>query len=229
MEAGTEAVLDHVAIRVADRAAAEQELLDRFDIRVFERTDRLTLLGADPKFGKITLLDEEGTEESTTDRVVSLVLAGSSDADAVPVTLSSGFVVTFAEHDGAEPAPPRHALVGISLRSSDPPIAAAQYEAVGDLHVESVGLEHAVLDVGSSSGGGRITLLRERGGDHRSSALDHIGLRVGDARSWRDRFEAHDVDVVRWVDAAHSRAVFVDGPDDVLVEFVEQTAPFEQA
>jgi len=223
-----EPVFDHVAIRVADRAAAEAELLEHFDIRVLERTDRLTLMGADPAYGKITLLDDDGPDSLSSEQVVSLVLAPGSDADSAPVSLRSGFVVTFAERAEGDRTP-RHALVGISLRSADPPIAAAQLESVGDLDVESVGLEHAVVGAGVGVGGGRITLLRERRPGTGRSALDHIGVRVDDAGAWRARLEAQDIEIVRWVDAAHSRAVFIDGPDDVLVEFVEQTQAFEGA
>ena len=55
--------LDHVALWVTGRdrivAAAEESL----GLRVIERTDRFTLLGDDPRRGKLTLFDADGPRE----------------------------------------------------------------------------------------------------------------------------------------------------------------------
>jgi hypothetical protein len=86
-----------------------------------------------------------------------------------------------------------------------------------------------VLDVGDASPEGRITLSRESWReDAAPSMLDHIGIRVPDAASWRERAEERELEVVKWVDAPHSRAVFVAGPDHLLLEYVELTAPLEE-
>jgi len=222
--------LDHVALRVTDRDVAAAELLDRFDMHVIERTERFTLVGAHEGHGKLTLLDAEGDDPPQADRIVSLVLAETPGTVTSPATLASGLVLTFAGTDqlgGARVQTPRHALVGVSLRAADPPIAAAELEACHGMHVHAVTRDHAVLDVGSSPGDGRITLSRERwDAGPGPSMLDHIGIRVADAGQWRADAELAEAGIVRWVEAPHSKAVFVSGPDDLLIEFVEQTAPF---
>ena len=227
--------LDHVAIHVADRSAFAQELVDRFDMHVIEETERFTLIGADAAHGKITLLDkvDDAAPDPAPNRIVSLVLAEGAGASQPPVTLRHGLVVTFAAVDELGPEwsdTPRHALVGLTLRTVDPPLAAATFERHHDMHVGTVSPEHAVLEVGDGSPDGRITLSREQWRDDEApSMLDHIGIRVPDAASWRALAEERELEVVKWVDAPHSRAVFVEGPDHLLMEYVELTAPLEES
>lgn len=228
--------LDHVAIHVADRDGFAQEVIDRFDMHVIERTDRFTLIGANAEHGKLTLLDkvDDTSPDPAPNRIVSLVLAESAGTSGKPpVTLSGGLVVTFAPLDDLGPEwidTPRHALVGLMLRTIDPPLAAATLETQHDMHVGAVSPDHAVLDVGEASPEGRITLSRERWNDEQApSMLDHIGIRVPDAATWRERAQERELEVVKWVDAPHSRAVFVSGPDHLLIEYVELTAPLEES
>jgi catechol 2,3-dioxygenase-like lactoylglutathione lyase family enzyme len=224
-------MLDHVAIHVADRDATADELVAQFDWHVIERTERFTLLGADAAHGKLTLLDAEDDRAPQPNRILSIVLAESGNGTPPPVELRDGLVVTFVATDelGAEWAElPRHALVGVSLRATDPPIAAAEFESYHGMHVGSMTSEFAVLRVGEDSTDGRITLSRERWSDDTApSMLDHIGIRIDDAEAWRAKAEAAQVDVVKWVEAPHSKAVFVAGPDGLLIEYVELTAPLE--
>lgn len=228
MQQGT---LDHVAIHVGDRSAVADELVDRFDMHVIERTDRFTLIGASADHGKITLLDADDGAAPTPDRIVSLVLAEASGSTPVPVALNDGLMVTFVNLDELGPewsGTPRHALIGVTLRANDPPLAAAELEGLHGMHVEAMSPDVAVLDVGGSARDGRITLSRERWvSGEQPAMLDHIGIRVPDAAAWRDRAEQSPAAVVRWVEAPHSRAVFVAGPDDLLIEFVELTSPLE--
>ena len=226
--------LDHVAIHVADRDAFAATLIDCFDMHVIERTDRFTLVGADAQHGKLTLLDKVDGDgpDPEANRIVALVLAEvAGSTTQPPITLDGGLVVTFAGIDDLGPdwvGTPRHALVGVTLRTIDPPLAAAALEADHGMHVGAVGRDHAVLEVGGASPEGRITLSRESWReDTAPSMLDHIGIRVLDAEDWRTRAEQADMDVVKWVDAPHSRAVFVTGPDSLLLEYVELTAPLE--
>lgn len=229
-------LLDHVAIRVADRDATAAALVDALDVHVIERTERFTLVGPDFAHGKITLLDAEPGGEAVADRIVSLVLAERPGRGSTPpLVFDGGLVVTFQSVDelGAEGSDvPRHSLVGVTLRSDDPPIAAAHLEAEHGMRVESVSPEVAVLSTHGPVANGRITLVRERMRDAVPTAsgavpatLDHVGIRVEDAAAWRTHAEELDAEIVRWVDAPHSRAVFVAGPEELLVEFVEHTAP----
>lgn len=221
--------LDHVAIHVADRTAFTDALVGLLDVRVLEHTDRFTLVGAHPDHGKLTLLDATDERAPEPTRIVSIMLAESSGTAAEPpVTLAGGLVLTFASVDdlGADWAgTPRHAVVGVTLRAQDPPIAGARLEAEHRMRLGMVGPDHAVLDVGPSPSCGRITLSREAWATDGPSMLDHVGVRVDDAAAWRAAAEASGLEVTRWVEAAHSRAVFVTGPEDLLLEFVELTSP----
>ena len=223
---------DHLAIRVSDRVAMRDALLDRLDWRVFEETERLTLLGASADHGKLTLLDAEPGTTPVPARLVSLVLA-SHGAGGVPAPIAfpEGLLVTFAAVDelGAEWADtPDAAVVGVSMRAADPPIAAARLEAEHGMHIDRLASDVAVIDV-AGPGSGRITLHRERWDTTLPRMVDHVGVRVEDAERWRERAERDDIEVVRWVEAPHSRAVFVNGPDELLLEFVELTRPLEPA
>lgn len=221
--------LDHVAIHVGDRGAFVDTLLDLLDVRVLEQTERFTLIGAHPDHGKLTLLDADDHRAPVPNRIVSIMLAESAGtAAAPPVTLTGGLVLTFASVDdlGADWADtPRHAVVGVTLRAQDPPIAGARLEAEHRMRLGMVGPDHAVLDVGATPSCGRITLSREAWATDGPSMLDHVGIRVEDAGAWRAAAESSGIEVMRWVEAPHSRAVFVSGPEDLLLEFVELTAP----
>lgn len=225
-------MLDHVAIHVQDRDSFAAELLDRLDVHVIERTDRFTLVGADARFGKLTLLDPIDDRAPRSNRIVSLVLAESAATDTPPpITLTGGLVITFAAVDALGPewsATPRHALVGVGLRVLDPPLAAAALDAGHPVRLGQVAPDIATLEVGHGATPGRLTLARERWDEESApSMLDHVGIRVADAAAERDRLERDGLDIERWVEAAHSRAVFVAGPEGLLVEYVELTRPLE--
>lgn len=229
-------MLDHVALRVSDRDACAAELLERLDIEIIDRTDSFTLLGPDFTSGKITLLDAvEGTEPEPV-KVVSLVFAaGAGRPAAAPIVLDCGLVLTFhAEDDdaGASAAVPRHALVGVVLRSDDPPISAALLAAEFGLQSTSIGADVASLAFGTDPAHGRLTLVRERGrsGDvARTPMLDHVGVRIADAGAWRAHAERVGLRVDRWVEAPRTNAVFIEGPDSLLVEYVEHLPTVEDA
>jgi hypothetical protein len=225
-------MLDHVAIRVVDRDGMRDALLRELEWHVIEETERFTLLGADAEYGKLTLLDAEPGTTPRPVRIISLVLAGGPEnGTAPPVALPEGLVVTFASTTALGSAwahTPRHALIGVSLRALDPPIAAARLEAEHGMLIDTVASDLAVLEVGGP-GRGRVILSRERWNHDEVPMLDHVGVRVPSADDWREHAEQEHVEVVKWVEAPHSRAVFVSGPDELLIEFVELTRPLEPA
>lgn len=222
----TSPTLDHVALRVSDRAASARELTEQLDVEVIETTDRFTLVGADFASGKITLLDSEDGSVPAAGRVVSIMLSSGGDSSPPPLQLRDGLIITFAPTAVLGPdwqRVPRHSLVGISLRACDPPLVAAEMERWHGMHVDVASRDVAVIDVGADPTNGRLALSRERWKSDvdRQQMLDHVGIRVADADAWRMRAAASGVEVVRWVDAPRSRAVFVAGPDELLIEYVE--------
>jgi hypothetical protein len=225
-------MLDHVAIHVRDRPAFTAALLERLDVHVIEETERFTLIGAHAAHGKLTLLDAVDGRQPTPNRIVSLVLAEAADAATPPpLVMPGGLVLTFAGIDDLGPEwqdTPRHALVGITLRSSDPVSVARSLQAEHSMRIASAGPDHAVLEIGETAAEGRLTLSREAWEhDDRPPMLDHVGIRVDDALVLRTKLQAEGLEIAKWVDAAHSRAAFVEGPEQLLLEYVELTAPLE--
>jgi catechol 2,3-dioxygenase-like lactoylglutathione lyase family enzyme len=225
-------MLDHLAIRVQDRSAMRDALLDALEWRVLEETDRFTLLGVDADHGKLTLLDADPGTMPRPARLLSIVLAAGEGAETpAPISFPEGLLVTFAANQELGPefaGTPRDALVGVSMRAMDPPIMAARLEAEHGMHVDAIASDLATLDI-SEPGSGRLTLHRERWDRDTPGMLDHLGVRVDDAERWRADAEREDIGIVKWVEAPHSKAVFVTGPDDLLIEFVELTKDFEPA
>lgn len=227
-------ILDHVALRVTDRDAVAAELVERLDVEVIDRTDTFTLIGPSFTAGKITLFDAEPGARPTPIRLVSLVLAaGTADTATAPVVLSCGLVLSFRPpaEDGSDlVGVPRHSLVGIVVRSDDPPISAARLAAEFGLVPDSIGVDVATLSFGGEHSDGVLTLVRERPdlagmSDDVVPLLDHVGVRVEDAAAWRAHAEHVGLHVDRWVEAPRTQAVFVDGPDGMLVEYVEHIVP----
>jgi hypothetical protein len=195
-------------------------------MEVIEKTDRFTLIGPSFSHGKITLLDSTSSERPRADQLFSIQLAESKGVEHAPVTLECGVVITTTPFDVLgidDPEFPRHAVVGVSLRCVDPPIAAARFAAEHDMAVDSVRPDVAVVDVGQGTADGRIVLLRERAEPGDEPVLDHIGIRVGNAAARRDQIAERDIEVLRWVEAPNSNAAFVSGPDGVVLEYVEHT------
>jgi hypothetical protein len=223
-----EPFLDHVAIRVGDRAAMRDELVQQLDFEVIEENERLTLLGPHPDHGKLTLLDAEPDTTPVPVRLMSIMLAVPAGAMAPPpLQLGEGLRCTFATRDGAAHAStPRHAVIGMTIRSNDPPISAARLGAEHGMSIEQVGASLAVLRVDDAPASGTITLCRERFDRSQATMLDHVGIRVPDARAAREQAERDGLEIVRWVEAPHSNAVFVEGPEGLLIEYVELTRAF---
>ena len=94
--------LDHVALWVSERdrivAAAESAL----GLRVIERTDRFTLLGDDPRRGKLTLFDAEGPRERGALARIGLRVSALDGREPL-VDLGEGLEVVLVEKpDGPE-------------------------------------------------------------------------------------------------------------------------------
>ena len=109
--------LDHVALWVTGRdrivAAAEESL----GLRVIERTDRFTLLGDDPRRGKLTLFDAEGPRERGALARIGLRVSA-LNGRAPSVELGEGIEVVLVEDAGRAGSRPRPrcALLGRSGR-----------------------------------------------------------------------------------------------------------------
>ncbi|MCW2955709.1 MAG: Glyoxalase/bleomycin resistance protein/dioxygenase [Thermoleophilia bacterium] len=214
--------LDHIAVRVHDRVRAAAELVERFEVHVIERNDRLTLIGADFEHGKFTLLDADTTAAPAQGSRLGTIVVFERNAGSVGQVdhLESGLVVRRAGIDeigtGAESLP-QHALIGFELRSTRPADDAASLASVSAARGDA----GARVDLGQVEAGGWIQLVGDPGTSTEVATLDHVGLLVDDVAAWQRQASESALDVTKFVEAANSRALFVSALDGVLLEFVE--------
>jgi catechol 2,3-dioxygenase-like lactoylglutathione lyase family enzyme len=219
--------LDHVALWVADRDRIAGFLSRYVGMRVIERTDRFTLMGADARRGKLTLFAAEGPRERGALKHIALRV---NDLDrariALPSGMGSGDVLELEQ--GLElrlveaPTPLDYDLDHVALYSADPAAAARAYETLG-FEVASPG----------PAGVPRVEVagawIEFHPGDPapvERPLLNHVGLLVHSAEQHRADADRLGVEVADWVDAPNTLAVFVWGPERVKIEYVEHKPTF---
>ena len=199
--------LDHVAFWVADRervvAAAEETL----GLRVIERTERFTLVGDDPRRGKLTFFDAEGPRERGALGHVGLRVR-SLDRRPERVELAEGLEVVLLERPGG----PELDLDHVALLSEDPDAAMRGWERLGFTRA---------ADGRVRVGDAQLELAHGRPGAPERPLLNHVGVLVESVEEHRAEAEELGVEIDELVDAANTRALFVWGPDRVRLEYIE--------
>jgi catechol 2,3-dioxygenase-like lactoylglutathione lyase family enzyme len=216
---------DHVALWVSDREPLTKLLCEAMGLHVIDRTDEFTLVGADAREGKLTLFAAEGPREhGALDRVVLRV----GDLDAALGRLPAGLDVTSAdgraefegpeglglglvEADGLE-----YDLDHVVLRVPDP---AATAERFGSLGFERRNGAMAVADR-------RLVLEPGAHAEPDRPLLNHLALLVDSMESARAAADQQGAEIVKTVDAENTLAVFVRGPDGIVIEYVEHKSGF---
>ena len=126
----TSSTLDHVALWVEDRDAIAERAIAELGLRVIERTDRFTLMGADARRFKLTLFVADGPRERGALKHVALRM---NDGEERELDLGEGLrvnvVVTPAELDAD--------LDHVALYSADPESTAHEYLSLGFNEAES--------------------------------------------------------------------------------------------
>ncbi|MCZ4495700.1 MAG: hypothetical protein JWM25_283, partial [Thermoleophilia bacterium] len=112
----------------------------------------------------------------------------------------------------------RHALVGVVLHTDDDAddVATRLADLVGTGPATS---EVAVVTTGAERSDGWVHVTSA--GAVGAIELDHVGVLVDRAGAWRDFAAAAGRSVVDWVEASHSKALFVKSDDGVVIEFIE--------
>jgi catechol 2,3-dioxygenase-like lactoylglutathione lyase family enzyme len=204
--------LDHVALWVAGRDAIADVLTSRTGMRVIERTDTFTLLGADARRGKVTLFDAEGPREPGPLRRIGLRVS-SLPAEGAEIDAGEGLRVVLVE----APTDVEYDLDHVALAVSDPDAAAAGWEQLGFVPEEDgrleVGGAHLVLEPGDPEVGER-------------PLLNHIGVLVDSVDEHQEEAEELGVEIDKFVDAANTLALFVWGPERVKLEYIEHKPTF---
>ncbi len=212
--------LDHVAFWVADRDAIAARCERHLGMHVIDRQDAFSLVGRSARHGKLTLFDAPGPRELGVLRDVGLRVA---DIDALRARLPAGSGECLALGEGisvtleAGPTEAGIDLAHVRISSSDPEAAVSGYVRLGFLPLggNRVGVGAAYVEVvpGDSAFGER-------------PLLNHIAVRVASAEVAEAMAHERGFVILSRVDAANTRAVFVQGPDGVRVEFVEHKPTF---
>jgi catechol 2,3-dioxygenase-like lactoylglutathione lyase family enzyme len=223
--------LDHVALYMGDRDAAADFLTSHLGLHVVDRTDRYTLVGAGGRLGKLTLFDApEGSEptpgpidsinmrvtdpQSAVARLPEGTEAESNDGrylfagpEGLPLALVAG-EGDFTDYD----------LEGLVLRSGDPEGSASAFAEMGF----ASGDDATTVNAGEY----RLSLVPGTPGEASQSMLFHLGCLVDSAEDHRRQAEERGLEIQDFVEGPNTVAVFVRGPEDVSVEYVEHKPTF---
>ncbi len=210
--------IDHVALWVADREADTQRILDLFEVDTLERTDDFTLIGSDPELGKLTLFDAEGPREQSQLMGIAFREPGREDANDIDVGEGLHLYRLGMPHAWAVD------LDHVSLRVADTEASAVRWEELGFERVEPRVEPSARVKLGDSF----IELTPGTPLPTARPLLNHIGLLVESIDPYLDEDSGLGLEILEVVDAENSRAVFVQGPDDVKVEFIEHKPSFAE-
>jgi catechol 2,3-dioxygenase-like lactoylglutathione lyase family enzyme len=216
---------DHVALWVDERDAIAEFAYANLGMHEIERTDKFTLIGVDALEGKLTLFDADGPREQG---VLGRIVLRVSDLDGALAKLPADVQVERSGNEARFPGPGglEFALVEgggldydldhVVLRVPDPDATA---EGLAGLGFEQRNGGLAVADR-------HVRLERGDGKASERPLLNHLALLVDSAEDVKQEAEERGLEIAKVVDAANTVAVFVDGPDQIQVEYVEHKPGF---
>ncbi len=205
-------LLDHIALWVANRDEIVAATGSALGLRVIERTEKFTLLGADARRGKLTLFDAEGPREPGPLKHIALRAPHGDEAEH---ELGDGLVLRVVprETDVA------YDLDHVALWTADVEATAKKWTRLGFNPV--AGAPHRV-----EVGGAFVEFHEGRPDDPDRPLLNHVGVLVDSAEAHRDEAEALGFELADFVDAPNTLAAFVWGPERVKIEYVEHKPTF---
>jgi catechol 2,3-dioxygenase-like lactoylglutathione lyase family enzyme len=224
--------LDHVALWVADRDRIADFVTSHVGMHVVDRTDGFTLVGSDARRGKLTLFAEEGPRERGHLKHVALrvndleralqELPGDLDVErrdgAAFFDVSEGLRLGLVQAETQTEYDLDHA----ALFSADPDDTAAQYERLGFTRTEPGESGAPRVEVG----GAFVEFHDGNATEPEKPLLNHLAMRVESAEEHIEEAKELGVEIDRVVDAANTYAVFLRGPERVLLEYVEHKPGF---
>lgn len=223
-------MLDHIALYMSDRDAAADFLTGYLGLHVVDKTDRYTLVGAGGRVGKLTLFDAPGGTRSSPgviERIDLRVADPGSAAGRLPhdaMVEESGGVFRFTGPEGLPLALVAGAgdfteydLDALALGLADPEGGALAFRGMG---FERDGRTTV------KAGEYRLRLVPSTSDGAGGSMLYHLGCLVDSAEDHRSEAERKGLEVQDWVEGPNTLAVFVRGPENVSVEYVEHKPTF---
>ena len=221
----TPKTLDHVAVWLTDRDRVAGFLTRYVGMHVIERNERFTLVGSDARRGKLTLFAADEPREQGALKHVALRV---SSLDRARAALPSGHGDVLDLGEGLElrlveaPTDVDYDLDHVALTSADPEATARAYETLGFVPAEPGPSGAPRVEVA----GAWVEFHEGDPGAPERPLLHHLAVLVDSAADHRDEAEQVGVDVLDWVDAPNTLAVFLQGPDAVRVEYVEHKPTF---
>ena len=223
--------LDHVALFMNDRDTAAAFLTSCLGFHVVDRTDRYTLVGAGGRIGKLTLFDAPAGAEPSPGAIERVTIRVADPASAVArlpreanveqrngeyrFTGPEGLPLALVQGEGDFVD---YDLDGLALRSGDPQEAARGFVDMGFAPGESA--------VTVTAGEYRLRLVPAESASTGEGMLFHLGCLVESAEDHRRGAEERGLEVQNVVEGPNTLAVFVRGPEDVSVEYVEHKPSF---
>jgi catechol 2,3-dioxygenase-like lactoylglutathione lyase family enzyme len=215
--------LDHVAFWVADRRPLVERCEKHLGMHVIDEQAEFSLVGTDARHGKLTFFAADGTREPGPLKHIGLRVSNLAAARAqLPagtgdcLELGEGIRIRLVE----APTAVEYDLDHVAFCTPDPERTAAAFERYG--------LQRASL--GSVEvGGARLVFVHGEPEPTKRPVLNHIGLLVESADAHRRRAESLGLEIEKVVDAANTYAVFLRGPDDIRIEYVEHKSTFALA
>jgi catechol 2,3-dioxygenase-like lactoylglutathione lyase family enzyme len=216
---------DHVALWVDERDAIADFAYAHLGMHEIERTDKFTLIGVDALEGKLTLFDADGPRERG---VLSRIVLRVSDLDGALSELPEDLAV---ERDGDEarfagPGGLGFALVeaeGLDYDLDHVVLCVPEPDATAQ-GLAGLGFERR--NGGLTVADRHVRLERGEVAAPERPLLNHLALLVDSAEDVKREAEERGLEIAKVVDAANTIAVFVDGPDQIQVEYVEHKPGF---
>jgi catechol 2,3-dioxygenase-like lactoylglutathione lyase family enzyme len=223
--------LDHIALYMSDRDAAAEFLTSYLGFHVVDRTERYTLVGAGGRIGKLTLFDAPpGTEPSP--GVLARINIRVADPESAAAQLPQEVGIESREGKyffaGPEGLPlalvpgergfTDYDLEGLTLCSGDPEGSARDFVKMGF----APGKDATTVEAGEY----RLRLVPSAPKEEKQGMLFHLGCLVDSAQDHRKAAEEQGLEIQDFVEGPNTLAVFVRGPEDVSVEYVEHKPTF---
>jgi catechol 2,3-dioxygenase-like lactoylglutathione lyase family enzyme len=197
--------LDHVALWVSERDAIADVLTSRLGMHVIDRTDKFTLVGADARRGKLTLFAAEAPREQGALRHIGWRMPGG----AGELELPDGVRVVFVDGESD--------LDHVALYSADPEATATEYQSYG---FEAAGPQRVQV------GGAFVEFHAGEPGSPEKPLLNHLAVLVDSADEHIAAANDLGIEIDDVVDAPNTYAVFLRGPENVRIEYVEHKPTF---
>ena len=225
--------LDHVAFWLADRDGPAAFATEHLGMHVIDRTEAFTLVGADARRGKLTLFAAAGPRERGALEHVALRV---SDLEAALAALPAWLEVDRRRAGEAyfelgqdldvglveRQTDVEYDLDHVALRSADPQATASEYMALGFSAAAPGPSGYPRVEVG----GAWVEFHPGQPGVPDRPLLNHIAVLVDSADEHITAARELGVEIDDVVDAPNTLAVFLRGPEDVRIEYVEHKPTF---